>query len=101
VFADPDLSADVSRRLEEVGYDSLWVSDRVLGPLAPSDPYPVPSSNGVIPPQFATHLDPLAALTVAALNTRSVRLGTSTLNALFMPPVLLARSRYRAGLDAG
>ncbi|MFE3270854.1 TIGR03619 family F420-dependent LLM class oxidoreductase [Streptomyces sp. NPDC059215] len=92
IFADPTLVGEFSVLLENLGYDSLWVGDRILGPLNPSDPYPVPTSNGVIPPEFGTHLDPILTLTVAALSTQRVRLGTSTLNALYMPPVLLARS---------
>ncbi|MFI1865200.1 TIGR03619 family F420-dependent LLM class oxidoreductase [Streptomyces jumonjinensis] len=90
VFADPDLVPDLSRALEDMGYDSLWVGDRILGPLAPSDPYP--GGDGVMPQQYATHLDPLLALTLAATATERVRLGSSTLNALWQPPVLLART---------
>ncbi|MDH2427029.1 TIGR03619 family F420-dependent LLM class oxidoreductase [Sphaerisporangium sp. TRM90804] len=90
VFADPGLITEVSRDLEDMGYDSLWAGDRVIGPLSPSDPYP--SVDGVMPPQYATCFDPLSALTLAALATRRVRLGTSTLNALWQPPIMLARS---------
>ncbi|MFF2996649.1 TIGR03619 family F420-dependent LLM class oxidoreductase [Streptomyces sp. NPDC057950] len=92
VFAKPALTADLSRRLEDMGYDSLWVSDRLLGPLSPSDPYPDPSRDGVMPEEFVTSIDPLSALTVAAAHTEHIRLGTSTLNAMFQPPVLLART---------
>jgi probable F420-dependent oxidoreductase len=37
-------------------------------------------------------MDPLVALTFAASHTTRVQLGTSTLNGLWQPPVLLARS---------
>ncbi|MGH2940613.1 MAG: hypothetical protein ACRDPE_21110 [Solirubrobacterales bacterium] len=33
--------AEVARRAEEVGYDSLWVGDRLLTPESPQDLYPV------------------------------------------------------------
>ncbi|MGC0415462.1 TIGR03619 family F420-dependent LLM class oxidoreductase [Embleya sp. AB8] len=89
-FADPDLVLDISRALEDLGYDSLWVGDRILGPIRPSDPYP--GRDGVMPEQFVTHLDPLLTLTLAATATERVRLGSSTLNALWQPPVLLART---------
>ncbi|MEI5098508.1 TIGR03619 family F420-dependent LLM class oxidoreductase [Streptomyces sp. PmtG] len=88
-FADPDLTVPFSRALEAMGYDSLWVGDRILGPLDPSDAYP---GGGAMPQEYATHLDPLLALTLAATATERVRLGSSTLNALWQPPALLART---------
>ncbi|WP_101783675.1 TIGR03619 family F420-dependent LLM class oxidoreductase [Nonomuraea indica] len=88
-FADPDFIREAATRLEDMGYDSLWASDRIIVPLAPSHPYP---GGGGIPAAYGTFFDPLAALTLAAVGTRRVRLGTSTLNALWQPPVLLARS---------
>ncbi|MEV7778338.1 TIGR03619 family F420-dependent LLM class oxidoreductase [Kitasatospora sp. NPDC088351] len=89
VFADPDLVVESSRALEAMGYDSLWVGDRILGPVEPSDPYP---GGDPMPEEFATNLDPLLTLTLAATATERVRLGSSTLNALWQPPVLLART---------
>lgn len=98
-FADPEFIGSASARLENMGYDSLWAADRLLAPLTPSDPYP--GGDGTMPPAFATFFDPLAALTLAALNTRDVRLGTSTLNALWQPPVVLARSLASLDLLCG
>lgn len=89
-FADPDFIRQAAADLEEMGYDSLWAGDRILLPLSPSDPYP--GGDGTVPPAFGTFFDPLTALTLAAVATRNVRLGTSTLNALWQPPVLLART---------
>jgi probable F420-dependent oxidoreductase len=89
-FAEPEAIVQVARAAEEMGYDSLWTGDRILSPVEPSDPYP--SGDGVMPHQFATYLDPLGALTFAAAATERIRLGTSTLNALWHSPVLLARS---------
>ncbi|MEV4455807.1 TIGR03619 family F420-dependent LLM class oxidoreductase [Microbispora sp. NPDC004025] len=89
-FADPDFMRQASADLEAMGYDSLWAGDRILLPLNPSDPYP--GGDGTVPPAFGTFFDPLTALTLAAVSTREIRLGTSTLNALWQPPVLLART---------
>lgn len=90
----PDASAegvvDVARSAEELGYDSLWTGDRVLAPTSPSAPYP--AGDGVMPRAYERHLDPLLSLTLAAAHTRRVRLGTSTLNGLWQPPLMLARS---------
>ncbi|MBN6056991.1 TIGR03619 family F420-dependent LLM class oxidoreductase, partial [Nonomuraea sp. RK-328] len=90
VFADPDFIRRASADLEAMGYHSLWAGDRVLVPLEPSDRYP--GGDGEIPPAFTRFFDPLAALTLAAVSTRDVRLGTSALNALWQPPVVLARA---------
>jgi probable F420-dependent oxidoreductase len=89
-FTNPDDIAEVSRAAEAMGFDSLWASDRILTPLEPRDPYP--GGDGVMPPEYATFLDPFGVLTFAAGVTDRVRLGTSTLNALWYPPVILARA---------
>ena len=36
----PDNVSRVARRAEELGYDSLWVFDRLLYPVKPQTPYP-------------------------------------------------------------
>ncbi|MGW4646564.1 LLM class flavin-dependent oxidoreductase [Kitasatospora sp. NPDC004289] len=89
-FAGPGLSARLAADAEQIGYDSLWVGDRILVPREPQNRYP--GGTGVAPDEHRTFLDPLTLLTVAAGATRRARLGTSTLNALWYPPVLLART---------
>ena len=89
-FADPGLAADVARAAEETGYDGLWVGDRLLTPVAPRSRYP--GGDGTIPAEHRVFLDPLTMLTHVAGVTRRVRLGGSTLNAFWMPPVVLARA---------
>ncbi|MBH1937694.1 TIGR03619 family F420-dependent LLM class oxidoreductase [Streptomyces sp. AV19] len=84
--------AGFARDAEAAGFDSLWVGDRSLTPVAPSDIYPGHTPENPYPPQYKTFLDPLTVLTVAATATGRVRLGTSTLNAPWYPPLLLARS---------
>lgn len=88
--ARPEGLLQVCRTAEEMRYDSLWTGDRVLAPLAPSVPYP--SADGVMPRAYENHMDPLVALTFAASHTSRVQLGTSTLNGLWQPPIMLARS---------
>lgn len=46
--AGPDALVAVARRAEELGYDSLWVTERILFPLEPSVPY-VASADGSLP----------------------------------------------------
>jgi probable F420-dependent oxidoreductase len=90
-YAQPQLIADLSTRLEDLGYDSLWVGDRLLWPLSPANAYPG-TADGVLPRLYEACIDPLQALAVAAANTSRIRLGTSTLNAVWHSPVLLART---------
>ncbi|MFB6558650.1 TIGR03619 family F420-dependent LLM class oxidoreductase [Streptomyces sp. NPDC058682] len=88
-FADPDRTAAMCAALEALGCHSLWVADRLLAPLAPPDGYP---GGQQMPARYGTHLDPLLALGLAATATERVRLGSSTLNALWQPPLVLARA---------
>ncbi len=85
--------ADVARRAEEVGYDSLWVGDRLLTPETPQDLYPVGGTEEVpYPPEFTAALDPIVTLTAAAAVTERVRLSFSTLIPTWHNALLLARS---------
>lgn len=88
--ARPEGILGICRAAEDMGYDSLWTGDRVLAPLVPGAPYP--SGDGKMPRVYENHMDPLVALTFAAAHTSRVRLGTSTLNGLWQPPIMLARS---------
>ncbi|MER7732697.1 TIGR03619 family F420-dependent LLM class oxidoreductase [Streptomyces erythrochromogenes] len=88
-FADPGLAARMCTELEALGCHSLWVADRLLSPLVPPQGY---AGGKPMPLRYGTHLDPLLALGVAAAATERVRLGSSTLNALWQPPLVLARA---------
>lgn len=89
--------ADVARAAETVGYESLWVFERVL--------FPEPATQGLYgvsglawPDQYRSVADPLVTLTLAAAATDRARLGTSILVAPLHVPFQLARSL--ASLDA-
>ncbi|WP_145926826.1 TIGR03619 family F420-dependent LLM class oxidoreductase [Amycolatopsis orientalis] len=91
-LAKMDAVAGFATAAEELGYASLWVGDRVLAPVSPSDFYPGGTPEQPYPPEFVTFADPLILLTVAASVTKKVRLGTSTLTGTVYPAVLLARA---------
>jgi probable F420-dependent oxidoreductase len=78
------------RELEGLGYDTLWAHDRLLAPVAPHTPYPMPEQQPY-PPQMTRNLDPLLLWTVAAAATSRVRLNASTLNTFHYEPPHLAR----------
>ena len=85
----PEALDSVAKRAEELGFDSLWVLDRILWPVNPRAPYPI--GDGSLPAQYKSVLDPLETLTFTAARTRRVALGTSVLNLPWYNPVLLAR----------
>jgi probable F420-dependent oxidoreductase len=108
--ASPDGIREVAVEAEALGYDSLWVSDRLLYPVAPKVPYPA-TPDGKLPKSYQRVFDPFAVLTFAAAYTQRIALGTSVLVLPFYNPVLLARQvatldvlsggRVRLGLGTG
>jgi probable F420-dependent oxidoreductase len=89
-LAGPAALVEVARHAEELGYDDVWVFDRLLWPLEPRAPYPA-SSDGKLPDAAKAVLDPVVVLAFVAAHTRRIGLGTSVLNLPFYNPVLLAR----------
>lgn len=73
---------------EEHGAESLWVGDRLLAPVNPTVNY---GDLDHVPAVMRASHDPLTLLGVAAAVTSHVLLGTSTINAPWYPPPLLAR----------
>jgi probable F420-dependent oxidoreductase len=84
--ASPDGIVTVAQTVERLGFHSVWTFERLLLP-APSDgdnPYGLLEHN-------ASVYDPLETLTWVAAHTQRIRLGTSVLDALFHPPIVLAK----------
>jgi probable F420-dependent oxidoreductase len=80
-----------ARRIEALGYDSLWVSDHVVIPWEIRSRYPY-NATGDFPLSPATDfLEPLTALTLVAAVTTRVRLGTTVLVLPHRHPVLAAK----------
>ncbi|MFQ5880787.1 MAG: LLM class F420-dependent oxidoreductase [Dehalococcoidia bacterium] len=108
--ASPEAIVRVARRAEELGYDSLWVIERLLYPIEPQTPY-AGTPDGSLPEVYQTALDPLESLTYVAGYTSRIALGTSILDMPYYNPVMLARrlttldvlsgGRLRVGLGQG
>ncbi|MFD7880781.1 LLM class F420-dependent oxidoreductase [Streptomyces sp. NPDC059766] len=88
---------DVARAAEAIGYDSLWVYERLL--------VPEPATQGLYgieglpwPDEYRGVAEPLVTLTLAAAATERVELGSSVLIAPLHMPFRLARTL--ATLDA-
>lgn len=89
-LADASRIAPFAAAAEALGYDSLWVGDRLLTPLEPSDPYP--GRQQPYPAEFTTGLDPVVTLAVAAAATATIELASSTFNVAQHNAVLLGRA---------
>ena len=110
----PPASADnivrVAKKAEELGYETLWVTERLLFPASPRSPYPA-TPDGSLPDVYKTVFDPIGSLTFVAANTTKIGLGTSVLDSPYYNPVMLARSltaldvfsngRLRLGMGLG
>lgn len=88
-LAGPGALTTVARRAEDLGFDSLWVLDRILWPVSPRAPYPI--GDGSLPEQYKNVLDPVETLTFAAAQTSRIALATGVINLPWYNPVLLAR----------
>ncbi|WP_327102959.1 TIGR03619 family F420-dependent LLM class oxidoreductase [Nonomuraea glycinis] len=77
------------RGIEDLGYDTLWVGDRLLQPVDMHSIYP--GKEQPYPPQMKRYLDPMLLWTVAATATSRVRLNASTLSTFYYEPPHLAR----------
>jgi probable F420-dependent oxidoreductase len=77
-FASPEAIRTMASAVEDLGFDSLWVSDHIV----------VPEGHSYIP----EHMDePLAVLSFLAAITSHVTLGTSVLIAPYRDPVFAAK----------
>jgi probable F420-dependent oxidoreductase len=88
-LASPGNIARIAQEGERLGYASLWTYERLLRPLAPvsqggGPPQPVPGSYRLV-------FEPLETLSYVAALTSRIRLGTSVVDALLHPPVVLAK----------
>ena len=103
-LASPETITEAAIGAEEIGLASVWVLDRIVRPRAPK-------WGEAPPPYYSTVFDPIETLTYVAALTQRVELGTSVVQSLLHPPVILARrlatldqlsrGRLTAGLGQG
>jgi len=83
--------ARVARRAEELGYDSLWVSDHIIFPTELRSPYPY-SPDGKLPLDPTNPLlEPFTVLSYAAAVTTTIKLGTSVIIVPYRDPIVTAK----------
>jgi probable F420-dependent oxidoreductase len=88
-LATPQNIVRVAQEAERLGYAAVWTYERLLRPLGDVDqpggpPRPLPDVYRLV-------YEPLETLTYVAAVTQRIKLGTSVIDALFHPPVVLAR----------
>jgi probable F420-dependent oxidoreductase len=99
-YAGPDAVVTVAQAAERVGFHAVSVSERLLMPVRPGW-----SNDAELPESHVW--DPLEMLTWAAAHTARIRVSTGVVNAIFQPPIVLARrlatldQLSRGRLDAG
>jgi probable F420-dependent oxidoreductase len=77
-FANPESIRSMARAVEDLGFDSIWVSDHVI----------VPEGSSYIPENM---LEPLATLAFLAAETNHVTIGISVLIVPYRDPVFTAK----------
>ncbi len=81
----------LTQKAEELGFDSIWVSDHVVLPTTSKSRYPYDQS-GVLPGGAdQDYLEPLILLTYLAGCTERIALGTSVLIVPYRNPVVTAK----------
>jgi len=89
--ASRDILRGFAQAAEQVGFDSLWVSDHVIVPRSLASRYPY-NETGEFPFRAESpFLDPIATLLFIAGCTERVRLGTSVLIIPYRNPVVQAK----------
>src|SRR3954452_19712297 len=89
--ATPEFIVRSAKQAEALDYDSAWVAERLLYPLAPRTPYPGTPEGSLLPDFYRQVFEPIETLTFVAAHTSKLRLGTSVLNMPFHNPAMLAR----------
>jgi probable F420-dependent oxidoreductase len=82
----------LARRVEALGFDSVWASDHVVIPTQIRSRYPYNATGDFPLPATANFLEPLTALAVVAGATERVQLGTTVLVLPHRHPVLAAKA---------
>jgi len=94
---DGESLAGYAQTVEEMGYDSIWVSDHIVLPTKRVTPYIYRDLGGDMPAPEVPWLDPMTTLAFLAGVTRRVKLGISVCVLPYRNPVLNAKAT--ASLD--
>jgi probable F420-dependent oxidoreductase len=97
-WASAESIGTLGTRAEELGFDSVWVSDHVVIPDRIESTYPYGGPGTFTPANRSNYFEPLAVLAFLAGRTQRAQLGVSVLVVPQRPPLLAAKQW--ATLDA-
>lgn len=88
----PELLAQVAKKAETLGYESVWIPEHLAVPVSMETPYPY-SADGKFPggPGVGLH-DPFVALSFVAACTESIKLGTGVFVLPLRNPLSVAKA---------
>jgi probable F420-dependent oxidoreductase len=100
--------AVLAKRAEELGFDSFWLPEHPIMPVATVSPFPL---GGPIPDFYSQLIDPFVGLARASAVTQTIKLGTGICLVPERNPLLLAKEvatldhfsggRFIFGIGAG
>jgi probable F420-dependent oxidoreductase len=100
--------AELGRKVEERGFESLMLPEHTHIPASRDTPYP---GGGELPPEYSHTLDPFAALAAIAAVTERIRIGTGVCLIIQRDPIVTAKEvatvdqisggRFLFGIGAG
>jgi probable F420-dependent oxidoreductase len=100
-LADREAITRLAQRADTLGFDSIFVTDRMLIPVSPTSGYPY-SPTGAFPlGPDEPWLEALTAVTYLATVTRRIHVGTSVLVVPYRNPVFTARALATADYLSG
>ena len=108
-IADPVFSESALAVIEGLGFESVWIGDHAVIPLAPTTSYPGTEAGDFPHPRDVAIPSPLIWIAYAAARTKTLKLGTQVLILPHRNPLLLAKeaatidrlSRGRLVIGAG
>jgi probable F420-dependent oxidoreductase len=100
--------AELAPAAEQLGFESLWVAEHSHIPVSRQSPYP---AGGDLPKHYFHTMDPFVALTVAAMASKTIRVGTGICLLIQRDPIhtakeaasvdLVSNGRFMFGVGAG
>ena len=100
--------AELGRKVEERGFESLMLPEHTHIPTSRDTPYP---GGGELPPEYSHTLDPFAALAAIAAVTERIKIGTGVCLIIQRDPIVTAKEvatvdqisggRFLFGVGAG
>ncbi len=101
ILAGREAILTLARLADRLGYDSIWVTDRLLIPIQSSSPYPYSTSGKLPIGPDEPWLEALTAVTYLLAMTERIAVGTSVLVIPYRNPVFTAKALATADYLSG